>query len=188
MVTGCPAVFLDRDGVLNRSLVRDGKPYAPRNLSDFHILPEAAAALARLKAAGYLLVVVTNQPDIGNALVDPATVAAMHDLLRKALPIDDIRCCPHTREDGCACRKPRPGMLLDAAAEWNIDLAASAMIGDRAGDMAAGRAAGCGLCIFIDRGYAETGPDIEADLIVRDLGDAVGWLLESQKPPIAPDS
>jgi len=179
MVTGRPAVFLDRDGVLNRSLVRDGRPYAPRTLSDFHILPEAPAALTRLKAAGYLLVVVTNQPDIGNALVAPSIVETMHDLLRAALPVDDIRCCPHTREDGCSCRKPRPGMLLDAAAEWDIDLAASVMIGDRAGDMAAGRAAGCGRCVFIDRGYVETGANVDADIVAPDLGEAVARLLRS---------
>jgi len=174
---GGAAVFLDRDGVLNRSQVCNGKPYAPRYLADFEILPEVPVALSRLKEEGYLLVVVTNQPDIGNHMVDPAQVEAMHDHLRATLPIDDIRCCPHTREDGCVCRKPNPGMLLAAAAELRINLARSVMIGDRESDLAAGRAAGCRLHVFIDRGYAETSASPMADIVAIDLAEAVEELL-----------
>lgn len=149
------AVFLDRDGVLNRAEVRDAKPFAPRELRHFRLLPGAAAAVDRLKAMGFLVVVVTNQPDIGNGLVDGEIVEAMHARLRERVAVDDIRVCPHPQSAGCDCRKPRPGLLLAAARDHGIDLAGSIMIGDRLGDVAAGAAAGC-RTIFIDRGYAET--------------------------------
>lgn len=149
-----PAVFLDRDGVLNRALIVDRKPYAPRHLADFRLLPGAARAVDRLRAAGYVVVVVTNQPDIGNGLVDPAEVEAMNARLRHRVAVDDIRVCPHRQDAGCHCRKPRPGMLLDAAAALALDLGASWMVGDRWGDVEAGKAAGC-RTIKIRRGYAE---------------------------------
>lgn len=149
------AVFLDRDGVLNRAEVRDGKPYAPRALQNFRLLPGAAEAVRRLKAVGFVVVVVTNQPDIGNGLVDDATVAAMHARLKARVPVDDVRICPHAQNENCACRKPAPGMLLAAADDLGLNLPASFMVGDRLGDIAAGAAAGC-RTVFIDRGYAET--------------------------------
>ena len=148
------AVFLDRDGVLNRCEVRDGKPYAPRYLRDFRLLPGAAAAACDLKSAGLLVIVVTNQPDIGNGLTDPAVVETMHDKLRRAMPIDGVMMCPHRQEEGCNCRKPKPGMLLNAAKAWKIDLKKSFMVGDRWGDVVAGQAAGC-YTLFVNRGYKE---------------------------------
>ncbi len=148
------AVFLDRDGVINRSEVRNGKPYAPRALAQFRLLPGVIEAVKSLKRAGLLVIVVTNQPDIGNGLVDAAVVDAMHAKLRRVLPVDDIKVCPHRQDEGCTCRKPKPGMLLEAAREWNIDLKTSFMVGDRWGDIVAGRAAGC-YTVFINRGYSE---------------------------------
>lgn len=148
------AVFLDRDGVLNRALVRDGKPYAPRSLSEFRLLPGAAAAVRELKDAGFLAIVVTNQPDIGNRLVDRCTVNAMHERLRQRMPLDDIKVCEHRQNEGCSCRKPAPGMLMEAASDWDIVLADSFMVGDRIGDVVAGRRAGC-KTVFVDRGYSE---------------------------------
>ncbi len=148
------AVFLDRDGVINRSEVRNGKPYAPRELAQFRLLPGVIEAVKALKQAGLLVVVVTNQPDIGNGLVDAKVVDAMHAKLRRLLPVDDIKMCPHRQDEGCECRKPRPGMLLEAAREWNIDLESSFMVGDRGGDIVAGQAAGC-YTVFINRGYSE---------------------------------
>ena len=148
------AVFLDRDGVLNRCEVRDGKPYAPRYLRDFRLLPGAAAAACDLKSAGLLVIVVTNQPDIGNGLTDPAVVETMHDKLRRAMPIDCVMMCPHRQDEGCSCRKPKPGMLLNAAKTWKIDLKKSFMVGDRWGDVVAGQAAGC-YTLFVNRGYKE---------------------------------
>lgn len=158
------AVFLDRDGVINRSDVRDGKPYAPRTLAGFRLLPGVAAAIRSLKRAGLLVIVVTNQPDIGNGLVDVTVVNAMHDKLRRRLAVDDIRMCPHRQDEGCSCRKPKPGMLIEAAKKCHIDLHRSFMVGDRWGDIIAGQAVGC-YTVFINRGYKErqlATPDIYA--------------------------
>jgi D-glycero-D-manno-heptose 1,7-bisphosphate phosphatase len=169
------AAFLDRDGVLNRAIVRDGRPYAPRSLDDFVILPEAPAAVRRLKDAGYLIIVATNQKDVGEGLMARETLDAMHVRLGDALPVDDIRVC--TCIDECPCYKPNPGMLLEAARDWNIDLSASVMIGDRWRDVGAGRNAGC-RTVFIDRGYAESLRHTP-DLVATDLADAVEKLLAS---------
>ncbi len=173
------AAFLDRDGVLNQAIVRDGRPYAPRSLEDFVILPEAAGAVRRLKDAGYLVVVATNQKDVGVGLVTRETLDAMHARLRQAVPVDDIRVC--TCVDECPCYKPNPGMLLEAARDWNIDLSASVMIGDRWRDVGAGRNAGC-RTIFIDRGYSESLGQTP-DMIATDLADAVDKLLGSPSTP-----
>jgi len=148
------AVFLDRDGVINQTEVRDGKPYAPRKIEDFIILPGVEDAIVNIKALGYLVVVVTNQPDINNNLVDSAAVEAMHNRLAH-LPIDKIYVCPHTRDEGCFCRKPKPGMLFQARDELNIDLSKSYMVGDRQSDMQASIAAGC-TSILMDYNYPET--------------------------------
>ncbi|PIW26377.1 MAG: hypothetical protein COW30_15000 [Rhodospirillales bacterium CG15_BIG_FIL_POST_REV_8_21_14_020_66_15] len=164
------AVFLDRDGVLNRSLVRDGKPLAPCRVEDFEIFADAHDALQTLKQKGFLLVVTTNQPDVGNGFVNGAVVERMHALLAARLPIDDIRVCYHSQSAGCACRKPKPGMILDAARELGIDLGSSYMVGDRWSDIEAGRAAGC-RTVFIDRQYDEQRPD-DADFDVRSIAEA----------------
>lgn len=158
------AVFLDRDGVINRSAVRNGKPYAPRRLEDFRLLPGAARAIRNLKQAGLLVIVVTNQPDVGNGLVDASVVESMHDKLRQVSPVDDILVCPHRQDAGCRCRKPKPGLLVEAAKKWKIDLENSFMVGDRWGDIVAGQSAGC-YTIFINRHYKEpqqTEPDDRA--------------------------
>jgi len=169
------AVFLDRDGVISRSYVRDGKPYAPRRFEDFRLLPGAADAVQALKGAGFLTIVVTNQPYIGNGLVAPAVVEAMHTKLRERVPVDDIRMCPHRQDEGCACRKPRPGMLLAAAKRWKIDLKNSYIVGDRNGDISAGKAAGCHT-VLINRYYYEP-RRAEPDKNVRSLAAAVRFIL-----------
>src|SRR6185369_17384778 len=145
------AVFLDRDGVLVVPEMRDGRGYAPRSMEAFAIYPHAAESLARLKDAGYLLVVVTNQPDIGNGLVSVDVVTEMHRLMAHALPIDRIEMCPHSQSEACGCRKPKPDMLINAARHCGIDLAGSVMVGDRSSDIEAGRAAGC-RTVRIDHG------------------------------------
>jgi D-glycero-D-manno-heptose 1,7-bisphosphate phosphatase len=151
-----PAVFLDRDGVINRALERDAKPYPPRSLAEFEILPEVPAACAKLKAAGFLLVVVTNQPDVGRATMQQETVEIIHAEMCRRLPIDRVEVCYHPGQGAadCDCRKPKPGMLLRAAKELGIDLGQSWMVGDRWRDVDCGHAAGC-RTVFIDRGYAE---------------------------------
>lgn len=169
------AVFLDRDGVINRSEVRDGKPYAPRRLQDFRLLPGVVNAIHDLKQAGLLVIVVTNQPDIGNGLVDAAVVDAMHEKLRRVSLIDDILVCPHRQGTGCRCRKPKPGMLIKAAKRWKIDLKKSFMVGDRGGDVIAGQGAGC-YNIFINRRYKETQP-INPDSRVASLPAAARLII-----------
>ena len=150
------AVFLDRDGVINRALERDCKPYPPRNLEEFEILSGVPAACAKLTAAGFLLVVVTNQPDVGRGTLKKEIVESIHAEMCRQLPIDRVEVCYHPGQGAseCDCRKPKPGMLLRAAKELGIDLAQSWMVGDRWRDIDCGHAAGC-RTIFIDRGYAE---------------------------------
>jgi D-glycero-D-manno-heptose 1,7-bisphosphate phosphatase len=169
------AVFLDRDGVLNRALLRDGKPYPPASLAELEILPDAAAALAVLKRLGFLLVVVTNQPDVGRGTQQQEIVDAMHAHLRETLPIDDILVCYHADEHGCDCRKPEPGLILRAAAKYEIELTASYMVGDRWRDIEAGERAGC-KTVLIEYGYREQGPRIGPSVRVASLGAATNWI------------
>ena len=153
-----PAVFLDRDGVLCRSTVINGKAYAPRRLKDFKLMPYAGESVRKLQDFGYLVIVVTNQPDIGCGRISADAVAAMHRHLRAETAIDDIFICPHPQDDACDCRKPRPGMLLEAARKHHISLGESFMVGDRHSDVEAGHHAGC-RTIFIDRAYVEPAPN-----------------------------
>jgi len=172
------AVFLDRDGVINRAVVRDGRPYPPASVDDVRLLPGVVAALGRLKAAGYLLIVVTNQPDVARGVQSRATVEAIHARLASALPIDDFRACYHDDGDACACRKPKPGLILAAAREHHVDLTASVMVGDRWRDVEAGRLAGC-VTVFVECGYSEPRPD-RPDVVVASLEEAAGWILSRE--------
>ena len=169
------AVFLDRDGVINQAFVRDGKPYAPATFAEFEILPGVADALRQLDEAGFLLIVVTNQPDVARGLQRREVVEAMHQRLRDELPLDDIKVCYEVETPASACYKPNPGMLLEAARERDIDLARSYMVGDRWRDVGAGKRAGC-FTIFIDRGYAE--PLMETpDETCADLPHSAAFIL-----------
>jgi D-glycero-D-manno-heptose 1,7-bisphosphate phosphatase len=152
------AVFLDRDGVLNQVVRRNGRPYPPASLAELRLLPGVPEALHRLKAAGFRLLVVTNQPDVAKGTQRREVVEEMHDHLRRVLPLDDVKVCYHVDADGCSCRKPRPGMLLDAAREWGVSLRRSYMVGDRWRDVEAGRAAGC-TTVFVQCHYDERQPD-----------------------------
>ena len=158
--------------------MRGGKAYAPRRLEDFRLLPGVPKAMAALKRAGFLVVVVTNQPDIGNGLVAASTVEAMHAKLRSRVPVDDIRVCPHRQDAGCSCRKPKPGMLRVAARRWNIDLKNSYMVGDRGSDIVAGKAVGC-YTLLINRHYSEPLPDAP-DRTERSLPGAVRFILSRE--------
>jgi D-sedoheptulose 7-phosphate isomerase len=173
------AVFLDRDGVINRAFVRDGKPLPPPTLQELEVLPDVPEALHDLKSHGYQLLVVTNQPDVGRGKQSRAALDAMHQSLSASLPIDDILVCTHTDEDHCDCRKPLPGMLLEAARKHNVDLAASFMVGDRWRDIEAGYNAGC-KTILIDYGYSERPPDHDPDLRARSLREAADWIIRSK--------
>ena len=169
------AVFLDRDGVINRAVVREGKPYPPATLAEFEILPGVFDALRELDEVGFLLIVVTNQPDVARGLQQREIVEAMHQQLRKELPLDDIKVCYEVESSTSLCYKPKPGMLLEAARERDIDLSRSYMVGDRWRDVGCGRAAGC-FTIFIDRGYAETLRDAP-DVTCIDLVQASAFIL-----------
>jgi len=169
------AVFLDRDGVINRALVRDGKPYHPATLEEFEILPGVAEALRALDEAGFLLIVATNQPDVARGLQRREVVEAMHRRLREELPLDDIKVCYEVDGPSCTCYKPKPGMLLEASREHCVNLGRSYMVGDRWRDVGAGKRAGC-FTIFIDRGYAE--PLTETpDATCADLSEAATIIL-----------
>ena len=175
------AVFLDRDGVINRALEREAKPYPPRSPTEFEILPEVPAACARLKAAGFLLIVATNQPDVGRGTLKREIVETIHAEMCRRLPIDRVEVCYHPGQGAseCDCRKPKPGMLLRAAKGLGIDLAQSWMVGDRWRDIDCGHAAGC-RTIFIDRGYAEElrqKPDFSAG----NLAEAADIILRESK-------
>jgi D-glycero-D-manno-heptose 1,7-bisphosphate phosphatase len=170
-----PAVFLDRDGVLNRAIVRGGKPYPPHSLDEFVVVPGAAADLRRLKELGFFLVVVSNQPDVARRTQTRQTVEAINAVLASALPIDDILVCFHDDADRCECRKPAPGLILEATRRHDLDPARSFLIGDRWRDVAAGQRAGV-RTLFIDYQYQERRPEPPADATVASLHDAVDWI------------
>lgn len=149
---GTPAIFLDRDGVIVESRAAPGEPTPPASVDDVAFPAGVGAALDAFRAAGYSLVVVTNQPDVARGSTTQAQVDAVNGALRLALPLDAIYTCPHDGSD-CLCRKPRPGMLLDATRDLDLDLGRSWMIGDRWVDIAAGRAAGVPT-VLIDRTYS----------------------------------
>ena len=172
-----PAVFLDRDGVLNAAVVRDGKPYPPASAAEMTILPGVPEALARLRSK-YVCVVVTNQPDVARGKQTREEVEAIHAKLRPM--VDAIYCCFHDDADHCACRKPAPGMLRDAARDLDLDLAASIMVGDRWRDIEAGAAVGC-RTVFVDYDYAEKRP--VADVTVKSLTEAAAWILQIELQP-----
>lgn len=151
------AVFLDRDGVLNHAVMREGMPYPPASVKEVKILAGVAQALQRLKEAGFVLIVVSNQPDVARGTSQQVTIEAINAYLAERLPIDRFIMCYHDESDECDCRKPRPGMLFTGAQEFNIDLARSFMVGDRWRDIEAGQQAGC-KTFFVDHGYAEKKP------------------------------
>jgi len=168
-------VFLDRDGVLVKTRVVDGRPCAIRSVEELELEHGAREACDELQAAGFVLVVVTNQPEIARGTLSRSAVDVIHERLADLLPLDEIVTCPHDDADKCACRKPRPGMLFAAASHLGIDLDASYAIGDRWRDVEAGRRAGC-TSVFLDRGYSEPVPD-RPDVTVRELRDGVAWIL-----------
>jgi D-glycero-D-manno-heptose 1,7-bisphosphate phosphatase len=172
-------VFFDRDGVLNEAPVRDGTPRAPVTVTDLQITAGAAAAVAAVRDAGFLAIAVTNQPDVVRGRATRADVEAINATIVRELRLDALYVCFHDSGDGCDCRKPKPGMVRAASADYDIDVRASYLIGDRAGDVECGRAAGCST-VFIDRGYAETPAGVPADVTVSTLSDAVDAILQRE--------
>jgi D-glycero-D-manno-heptose 1,7-bisphosphate phosphatase len=171
------AVFLDRDGVLVAAPVRNGLPYSPQSAADVEVMPGVGEACDALRARGFVLVVVTNQPDVARGNQTLAAVEEINARLREQIVVDEIVVCPHDDADDCMCRKPRPGMLVDAARRRDLDLSRSFMVGDRWRDVGAGRNAGCTV-VFVDRGYAEELPE-RADAVAPDLPAAADWILSA---------
>ena len=169
------AVFLDRDGVINRVMRKDGRPHPPASMSDLELLSGVPEAVQALRQAGFRVIVVTNQPDVATGVQRRETVEAMHAYLLERIDVDAVKVCFHVDGDRCACRKPKPGLLLQAAEEWDIDLTRSYMIGDRWRDIEAGRAAGC-KTILVGRGYAEQAAK-DPNAVADSLQDATAMIL-----------
>jgi D-glycero-D-manno-heptose 1,7-bisphosphate phosphatase len=172
-----PAIFLDRDGTLNRAVMREGQPYPPTSAAEFELFPDAPAACRALKAAGYALVVATNQPDVGRGTQSQAAVEEIHEKLRGLLPeIDRLEVCYDPgRGQPSRRRKPEPGMLFDAAAALGLDLTRSWMVGDREGDIACGQRAGV-RTLWIDRESDEP-MRLTPDFRVKHLREAADLIL-----------
>jgi D-glycero-D-manno-heptose 1,7-bisphosphate phosphatase len=171
------AVFLDRDGVLNPLELRDGRARAPLTLDGFRPYPDAADSVRRLQRAGFVCLVVTNQPELATGELAPAVLDAINERLTRETGVDAIYVCPHVDADGCACRKPKPGLLLRGAAEWNVELPDSFLVGDRWRDIEAGEAAGC-TTVLIEGSPEPAGrPRFRA----ATLADAVTLILETRE-------
>tara|TARA_Y100000766_G_scaffold252425_1_gene236692 strand:+ start:313 stop:858 length:546 start_codon:yes stop_codon:yes gene_type:complete len=174
ILTLTPAVFLDRDGIINKALVRNGKPFSPSDLEEFEWVPGIVAVTEVLVANGFKLVCVTNQPDVGRGLQNLSKVKLLHKLIKDELPIEEIYVCYHDGLKECDCRKPKPGMILQAAKDHSIDLNRSWVVGDRWKDIDAGNAAGCNT-IFVDYSYDEKLRSSPNDIIldIREIPDIV---------------
>jgi len=172
------AVFLDRDGVINHSIIKNGKPFPPSSLAEVKIIDGVAEALASLRQAGFLLIVVTNQPDVARGTIANSVVNEINDYLKLELLLDDIFVCIHDDKDKCYCRKPLPGLILQAARKYKIDLKQSFMVGDRWKDVEAGKRAGC-KTIWIDLKYDEKKPSVAPDYVTQSLKEAVTWILQT---------
>jgi D-glycero-D-manno-heptose 1,7-bisphosphate phosphatase len=172
-----PAVLLDRDGVINRTFVRLGISHPPDHLGEFEFLPGVLAAARLLADAGWPMAVVTNQPDVARGVQTRERVEEMHRHLLKHLPVLEVLTCYHDSDDGCACRKPRPGLLLEAARRWGFDLPSSVIVGDRWSDIAAGKAVGCrGVLVLTPQSGKER---CRPDHFVCDLAEAAAWITET---------
>ena len=168
--------FLDRDGVINAAVMRDGKPYPPASIAETHILDDVPHALAFLKAVGFRIAVITNQPDVARGAQTQAAVETINGFLASRLPLDHIEVCYHDEGDGCDCRKPKPGLIHRSARALGVVTLQGFVVGDRWRDIEAGRAAGC-RTVWIDRGYRERLPE-GYDYRTTSLLAAAQWIVE----------
>tara|TARA_B100001123_G_C15312264_1_gene1024833 strand:- start:953 stop:1564 length:612 start_codon:yes stop_codon:yes gene_type:complete len=164
------AVFLDRDGVINKIFKKNGLPFSPPNFEQFEILPGVKESIIKFKKLNFYSIIITNQPDVSRGKIKKKTVLKMNDHIKKEIKIDDIFVCFHDDHDNCDCRKPKPGLIHNAIKKWNININKSFMIGDRKKDIDAGKSAGC-KTIFLDYNYNEAKPD-KPDFITNTLLDA----------------
>ena len=151
------AVFLDRDGVINKAFIKNGLPESPNSLSELEILPGVKESILRLKKLNFICLVVTNQPDVQRGKIKKNTIIKMNNFLKKKIELDDIFVCYHDDHDNCNCRKPKPGLLLQARKKWNVDFKKSFIVGDRWRDIQAGKKVGC-KTIFLDYKYKDIKP------------------------------
>jgi len=179
VTNGLSAVFLDRDGIINRAMVRDGKPYPPARLDELEILPGSVTSLSRLADFGYVLIGVTNQPDVARGTQSREMVESFNALIQSRLPVREIFVCYHDNVDHCNCRKPKPGLILQATDKYGLDLSSSWMVGDRWKDIAAGQAVGL-KTIFVDYHYAEAYEGTPADFMVDDTVYLADIILKGQ--------
>jgi D-glycero-D-manno-heptose 1,7-bisphosphate phosphatase len=171
------AVFLDKDGILNNVVFRENQPASPRTPSEFSIIDDAIEPVQRIKEAGFLTIVVTNQPDISRGLMQWDDLYPMLDDLKEHFPLDDVCICAHDDKDACPCRKPKPGLLTEAAKKWGIDLKKSYLIGDGKKDVLAAKAAGC-KAVKLKRPYNQ---DVTFHYAVDSMSDAAEWILKDSK-------
>ena len=165
------AIFLDRDGVVNKIIIKNNLPFSPASFKELEILPGVKESISRLKKLNFICLVVTNQPDVSRGKIEKRTVIEINNYLKDEIKLDDIFVCYHDDQDNCKCRKPKPGLLLEAAYKWNVDLIKSYMIGDRWKDIEAGEKAGC-KTIFIDYNYTEKrpkNPDFISDSLLNSV-------------------
>lgn len=151
------AFFFDRDGILNKSILKKNKPYSPRNLRELILNFELVEFIKKLKKKNFKIIVITNQPDIKSGKLSKYTLRIINLIIKKKFYIDDFFICIHGRNENCHCRKPKPGLIIKASKKWNINLKESFFVGDRLKDMRAGEIVGCNT-IFIDYDYDETKP------------------------------
>ena len=163
------AVFLDRDGVINKAFIKNGLPESPNSLSELKILPGVKESISRLKKLNFICLVVTNQPDVQRGKIKKNTIIKMNNFLKKKIELDDIFVCYHDDQDNCNCRKPKPGLLLQARKKWNVDFKKSFIVGDRWRDIQAGKKVGC-KTIFLDYKYKDIkpkNPDFVTDTLLN---------------------
>ena len=169
------AIFLDRDGVINKAIVKNGLPTPPNLLDELKILPGVKESILKLKKLNFVCIVVTNQPDVSRRKINKNTVIKINNFLKKKIKLDDIFVCYHDDKDNCNCRKPKPGLLLQAGKKWNVDFKKSFMIGDRWKDIQAGENVGC-KTIYLDYSYKDIKPK-NPDFVTDTLLNAV-YLIE----------
>ena len=169
------AVFLDRDGVINRAIIRNGKPYPPNNIAEVEIFPGVCEAIQKFHDANYIVIVITNQPDVARGTVIRENVEAINSYLLSRCLIDEFMTCYHDDQDNCNCRKPLPGAIIEASIKYGVDLSKSFMVGDRWRDIEAGKRAGC-KTIYVSNEYSEKKP-LNYDYQVKSLIEVVEIIL-----------
>jgi D-glycero-D-manno-heptose 1,7-bisphosphate phosphatase len=169
-----PAVFLERDGILNLVRVERGHQVTPLTVDDFRLNPEALLPVRQLKQGGFLLIATTCQPGLSRGYQSRRELDQMHALLCREFPLEDILVCPHDETDRCPCRKPKPGLLIEAAFRWHLDLEHSFVISDKWRDAEAARNAGCTSILIHSpwNGY------VHPDFVVPSLRDAAPKILQ----------